>query len=461
MLNYSIYIVDDEATIREGITMALEGEYRTMAFATAESAISEIEKNSPDLVLLDVGLPDMNGIEALRKIKERDPSILVIMVTAYEDIDSVIAAMKLGSYDYVLKPIQMESLELTISNALETIRLKKEVHALQEKVLQENLPFFIGESNTIQEVMEFIAMVAKSSDTPVLIYGETGTGKELIAGAIHYRSPHFRGPLVAVNCASLPRDLVESELFGYEKGAFSGASASGKKGLVEEAQNGTLFLDEVGDLSQDAQAKLLRFLETGEFYRVGGTRKITVKTRVVSATNRNLEDMIASNQFRKDLYFRLSVVKIDVPSLNERKDDIVPMAKHFLMQFSRKFNKTFHSISPAAEEALLAHHWSGNVRELLNMIERAVLVGTGPDLTVEDLMIRESCGGEVSGQERGTALPPLTREGIDLPSLQADLETYYIQEALRLAGGNESKAARLLNLNHHTFRYRRKKVTDS
>jgi len=286
MIPYSIYIVDDERTIREGITMTLETEYQVKAFPTAETAIDVIKSYPPDLVLLDIGLPGMNGIEALRKIKGLYPTLLVIMITAYEDIDTVISAMKLGAYDYVVKPIHMDGLEVTIRNALETISLRKEVQILQEKYLKENLPCFIAESNAIQDVMDFIGMVAKSPDTPILIFGETGTGKELIASAIHYRSPNFKNPLVTVNCASIPRDLVESELFGYEKGAFSGASPSGKKGLIEEAANGTLFLDEVGDLSLEAQAKLLRFLEDGEYYRVGSTKKLQIHTRVVSATNK-------------------------------------------------------------------------------------------------------------------------------------------------------------------------------
>ncbi|MBE9569362.1 MAG: sigma-54-dependent Fis family transcriptional regulator, partial [Proteobacteria bacterium] len=330
MITYSIYIVDDEVTIREGITMALEADYRVEAFSTAETAIDAMKNDPPDLVLLDIGLPGMNGIEALRTIKNLYPDILVVMITAYEDVNTVISAMKLGAYDYVVKPIYMDGLEVTIRNALETVRLRKEVQILQERYLKQNLPCFIGESNAIHDVMEFVGMVAKSPDTPILILGETGTGKELIASAIHFRSPNFKGPLMTVNCAAIPKDLVESELFGYEKGAFSGASASGKKGLVEDAANGTLFLDEVGDLSLEAQAKLLRFLEEGEFYRIGGTKKLQVQTRVVSATNKDLDSMIEKGLFRNDLYFRLGVIKVQIPSLNERPDDILPLAKHFL-----------------------------------------------------------------------------------------------------------------------------------
>ena len=459
MISYSIYIVDDEKTIREGITMALEADYRVEAFSDAETAIEAIEKNPPDLVLLDIGLPGMDGIEALREIKSLYPDVLIIMITAYEDIKTVISAMKLGAYDYVVKPIQMDGLEVTIRNALETIRLRKDVQILQEQYLKENVPCFIGESNAIQDVMGFIGMVAKSPDTPILIIGETGTGKELIANAIHYRSPNFKGPFMSVNCAAIPKDLIESELFGYEKGAFSGARESGKKGLIEESANGTLLLDEVGDLSLEAQAKLLRFLEEGEYYRVGSTKRLQIQTRVISATNKDLDNMIEEGLFRKDLYFRIGVVKVQVPSLNERRDDIIPLAKHFLLEFSNKFGKKIAGISQEVENSLINHKWIGHVRELKNIIERGVLIGKGPILEVEDLGLEGAYIDETVNQIKDEIVfPPLTDKGIDLVSTQESLEKYYLKEALKMAGGNESQAAKLLNLNHHTFRYRRKKL---
>jgi len=459
MIQYSIYIVDDEESIREGVAMALEAHYEISVFSTAETAIDAIKANLPDLVLLDIGLPGMDGMSALREIKDLHPDVLVIMITAYEDIASVISAMKLGAYDYVVKPIHMDSLEMTIRNALETIRLRKEVQLLQERYLRENLPCFIGESNAIQDVMAFIEMVAKSPDTPILILGETGTGKELIASAIHYRSPNFKGPFMTVNCAAIPKDLIESELFGYEKGAFSGAGALGKKGLIEEAANGTLFLDEVGDLSLETQAKLLRFLETGEFYRVGGTKKLHIETRIVSATNKDLDSMIEKGLFRKDLYFRVGVIKVQAPSLNERRGDIMPLAKHFIMEFSNKFGKAFTDISANAENALMTHNWTGHVRELKNLIEKGVLVGEGPMLEVEDLGLGKiSVSDTPKKATDGIIFPPLPAQGIDLVSIIESLEKYYMEEAFRMAEGNESKAARLLNMNHHTFRYRRKKL---
>ena len=351
MMNYSIFVVDDEVVAREGVALALEKDYQVQSFASAETAIDALESGPPDLILLDIGLPGMSGIEALKVIKERHPDIIIIMITAYEDIKTVINAMKLGAYDYVVKPLNMDALITNVRVAFETISMRKEIQVLHEKYLKENLPCFIGESNAIQDIMEVVKKVAESPDTSILIIGETGTGKELIAKAIHYRSPHFKGPMVSINCAAIPKELIESELFGYDKGAFSGADASGKIGLVEKAEHGTLFLDEIGDLSLAAQAKLLRFLEEGEYYHVGGTTKHRVRPRIVSATNKDLPRMIADGQFREDLYYRFATVKIEIPSLNQRRDDIIPIAQHFLVEFGQKFGKTFTVISPHFEAA--------------------------------------------------------------------------------------------------------------
>jgi len=459
MVAYTLYVIDDEFSITEGIKLALEASYRILTFSDAESAIDAIKRDPPDIILLDIGLPAMNGIEALEKIKALYPDMLVIMITAFEDITTVVSAMKLGAYDYVVKPLHMDSLEVTINNALETIKLRKEVQTLQARYLQENMPCFIGESRAILDVIDFIEDVAKSPDTPVLLIGETGTGKELIASSIHYRSPNFKGPLTIVNCAAIPTDLIESELFGYEKGAFSGAQSSGKKGLIEEAAGGTLFLDEVGDLSLEAQAKLLRFLEEGEFYHVGGTKKQHIQTRVVSATNKNIEEMIKDNRFRNDLYFRLGVIRVEIPSLNERSEDIIPLAKHFLFEFNTKFNKNISGFSSETENLLLMHDWTGNVRELKNFIERGVLIGKGAELTPQDLGLdnnKSINASELAGHL--SAFPPIPETGINLKEIELALERYYIETAYKMANGNESKAAKLLSINHHTYRYRRKKL---
>jgi DNA-binding NtrC family response regulator len=457
VISYSVFIVDDEESIRQGIADALAGRYAVKAFSAAEAFLDAVGTDPPDLVLLDIGLPGMSGIEALRALKDRHPDILVIMITAFEDVNSVVAAMKSGAHDYIVKPLHLESLEMSIRNALETIRLRKEVGALRERYLKEHLPCFIGESREIRDVMELVKVLAASPDTPVLILGETGTGKELVASAIHYGSPNFQGPFVEVNCAAIPRELIESELFGYERGAFTGAKAEGKKGLVEQAEGGTLFLDEVGDLSLEAQAKLLRFLEEGDYYRVGGTKKLKVRTRVVSATNKNPESLLEKGLFRQDLYYRLAVVKVEVPSLDRRREDIVPIAMHFLVEFSRKFNKPFTGISSEAREAIMNFHWRGNVRELRNAVERAVLTGKGPELEARNLGL-EGRGGIADRAGGGRPYPPLPAEGMDLRSAQEGMERFYLQEALKITGGNESRAAALLNLNHHTFRYRCRKL---
>ncbi len=462
MIPFSLFVVEDEESVRFGITLALEGKYRVRAFGDAETAIAATREEEPDLVLMDIGLPRMNGIDAFKAMREIRPDLVGLVITAFEDVPTVVSAMKAGAFDYVVKPLHMETLEMHVENALETIRLKKEVRDLQERCLRDKMPLFIGSSHAVREVMEFVEAVAKSPDTPVLIEGETGTGKELIAAAIHYRSPHFRGPLVSVNCAAIPRDLIESELFGYEKGAFTGAGAGGKKGLVEQAAGGTLFLDEVGDLGNEAQAKLLRFLEAGEFYRVGGTRALKVSARIVSATNKDLQGLIAGGRFREDLYYRLAVVKVMVPSLNERREDILPIARHYLVEFGRKFGKPFKGFSGDAEAALTARQWKGNVRELKNIVEWAVLAGKGSLVARDDLGLDRAGPGAAQAASLPGAMsfPPLTLSGVNLDALQESFDRYYINEALRLAEGNECRAASLLNINHHTFRYRRKKRGD-
>jgi DNA-binding NtrC family response regulator len=460
MTPYSIYIVDDEAVARNGLKLALKKKnYNVQAFESAEAGLKAIDENPPDLVLLDIGLPGMSGVEALEIIKERHPEVIIVMITAYEDVQTVVSSMKNGAYEYVVKPVQMDALLVILRNAFETITMRKEIQALHEKYLKENLPCFIGESNAIQDVMELVAKVAQSPDTPILILGDTGTGKELIAKAIHYKSPNFKGPMVAVNCAAMPRELIESELFGYEKGAFTGAEKSGKEGLVERAANGTLFLDEVADLSAEAQVKLLRFLDEGEYYRIGGTRKRTVKTRIISATNRDLTGLVEKDVFRNDLYHRFAVVKLEVPSLKRRRDDIIPMAKSFLVEYSQKFEKAFSGISPEAEAALKEYDWPGNVRELKNLIERGVLLSEGPQLMLADLGLKETNGGGSATQpDNGHSLPPVSLSGIDFTAIIEAIEKNYFEEALQLANGNESKAALLLNLTRDKFRYRRNKL---
>jgi DNA-binding NtrC family response regulator len=460
MTPFSLFVVDDEDTAREGITLALKKHYTVNGYGTAEEALAAIPEERPDLILLDIGLPGMNGIHALEIIKKDFPELLVIMITAYEDVQTVVAAMKLGAYDYIVKPLDMNSLIITVRNALETIALKKEIQLLQEKYLAMNLPVIIGNSKPIKEILEIVSMVSQSIDTPVLILGETGSGKELIAQTIHYQSPQFKGPLVTVNCAAIPKELIESELFGYEKGAFSGADAAGKAGLVEEAANGTLFLDEVGDLSAEAQAKLLRFLESGEYFRVGGTRKQKVETRIVSATNKDLYKLAQEDRFRLDLYYRLAVVKLVVPSLNQRREDILPLAKFFLDKFTKKFGKSFTGFTSEAVEAIQNFNWTGNIRQLRNLIERAVLLSSGTLLDLNQLGIEstQATAPDAMQSHKDDGLPKLSGDGIDLPNIIRSIEKTYFEQAIALASGNVSKAAKLLNLSRDKFRYRIQKL---
>jgi DNA-binding NtrC family response regulator len=459
MTRYLIYIIDDDATLRKSFRKTLKNYYRVHDFAARMDAVAAMESEPPDLVLLGIGLADADGLDLIRRIRNSSPQTRIIALTASVDLPTVISAMKLGVHDCLPKPIYDQSLLARVRDTLESLRLRKEVQVLQENAIKEQLPCILGESLAIHEIMDIVNRVALSSDTPVLILGETGTGKELIAAAIHYRSPNSSGPFVPINCAAIPATLIESEFFGYERGSFSGAHPKGKKGLVEKAGNGTLFLDEVADLGPEAQAKLLRFLENGEFYRVGATEMLRVRTRIISASNRRLEDLISEGKFRDDLYYRLGVIRIEVPSLNERREDILLLANYYVAQFCDKFQKPNRGLTPQAAQTLQERRWQGNIRELRNVIERAVLLAQGDELTEEDLGLVSGSRILLPGRTKGAAeageLPP---DGVDLATVLESLEHHYIEAALHRSGGNECQAARLLKMNHHTLRYRKKKL---
>jgi DNA-binding NtrC family response regulator len=460
MINFTVFLVDDDESIRKGIGFGLRKHYEISTFSCGQEVLEAVQKSPPDLVLLDIGLPDMDGIDVLKSIKNIDDRILVIMITGYEEVTTVISAMKLGAHDYIIKPIELDSIKNSIDNCLGTIRLQKELQYIQAKYIRENMPCIIGESHAIQDVMQFVEKAAYSPDTPILITGESGTGKELIAQAIHYKSPLFSGPFVAINCAAIPKELIESELFGYKKGAFSGATSTGKKGLIEEAHKGTLLLDEIGDLIPEAQAKLLRFLETGKYFKLGGTSELSAQVRIVSATNKNIKELIDQDRFRADLYYRIGVIEVKIPSLIERRDDILPIARYFLAEFSEKFNKKITGFTNEAQSLLVDYQWKGNVRELKNIIERTVLVGSGGEIDLDDLGLdlSHTAGEQVSTPSAEQAeLPFLTSAGLNLEAL----ERHYITEALKLSDGNDKKAAELLQMNYYAFRYRKKKMAES
>lgn len=476
MNRFTVYLIDDEEVIRDGIRFGLSDQFSISCFANVHDGLEKIKQEIPDVVLLDVNLPDMNGIDALRIIHDAHPHLPVIMITAQEEIQVVIDAMRGGAANFIIKPIDLDLLNSAIHKVLEPARLRKEIEAMQEKSLRDNMPGFISESNVIQDVMYVVSKLAASPDTPILIIGESGSGKEMIAKSIHLKSPNSKGPYIALNCAALPNQLLESELFGYEKGAFSGAKETGKIGLIEAAEGGSLFLDELGEMSMDNQAKLLRFLESGEFYRVGATKAKKVKTRIISATNRDLQKAIADGLFRMDLYYRIAVAKVEIPSLKERKDDILPIAKYFLLQSATKLNKEFTSISAEATQYLLEHEWVGNIRELRNFIERGVLLSDGPvfEISLIDKPSQRNTAKiaapvdspisvSVATQINTTAspilengFPPLPPNGIQFE----DMEKHYLREALRVSAGNEKKAAALLGMTYYAFRYRRKRMED-
>jgi two-component system response regulator AtoC len=444
-----ILIVDDEEVIRNSIALYLRQEgYQVDVSATGEEGLRRIEEMSPDLVLLDVKLPTLGGLDVLTRAKALKDDLIVIMITAFGSIESAVQAMKAGAYDYISKPLDLDELDVTIRKGLETVRLKKEVSLLRKERLERfNVEYVAAESFSMREVEEQIEKIAPYDSSTVLIQGESGTGKELVATSIHYKSPRADKPFVVVNCAAIPKELVESELFGYESGAFTGAARQGKMGKLEMAEGGTLFFDEIGELDLAAQVKLLRFLETRECERIGSTkppRKIDV--RVLAATNKRLIDFVNAGSFRLDLYHRLNVMSIVVPPLRERQTDILKLAKNFVYHNNRQFGKRLRGFTPEAEQALLSYGWPGNVRELKNIMERAVFLCEREIITRSDLAIE---------------LPPSINLPAPSPFCAGDtilsldeVVRRYMHEVLEKTGGNKSQAARLLGITRKTLRER-------
>jgi DNA-binding NtrC family response regulator len=438
-----ILVVDDEMSIRESLSGWLQQDgYQVETAPGGPEALAKTQENHYDIMLLDVKMPEMDGLTLLKRLKEVDPDTLIVMMTAHGDIHDAVEAMKLGAYDYLLKPFELEELSFTIEKLVQMQTLALENLILKDRLANisrfENL---VGQSPPMLDLFGTIVDVAQT-DATVLITGETGTGKELVARAIHAQSPRVYAPFIAINCGAFTEHLLESELFGHEKGAFTDAKYA-KKGRLEMANAGTLFLDEVGDISMKMQIDLLRVLETHEFTRVGGTATLHSDFRVIAATNQDLQEAIRAKTFRQDLFYRLNVFHIQVPPLRDRSDDIPLLAQHFLRRYATETNKKIDSIHPEALEAMRRYPWPGNIRELENAIERAVVVGKGRQIKLTDLPFVIPAGGAI---ETGKL------------SLE-EMERQHIARVLAAEGGNLSNVAKVLRINRTTLYHKIKKYS--
>ena len=454
-----ILVVDDQDSIRHFVTKALEEDGFTVeSVGSVRECRLALDKHLPDLALLDLKLPDGTGLELLRELKRVQPEIPVIMMTAFGELETAVEAMSAGAFWFLKKPFQNEELLALGNRALESQRMWIELRRLRHRAFADE-DFLHSTSPAMQEAYAIAEQVARGDTTSVLIEGESGTGKEYFANLIHRMSARHDKPFVEINCAAIPSELLESELFGHEKGAFTDARAQ-KLGLMELASGGTLFLDEIGEMNPMLQVKLLRVLERRTFKRVGGTKDISVNIRILSATNQDLERRVREGGFREDLYYRLKVVPLYVPPLRERKEDIVPLSRLFLERFARQFKKSFKEITPSAERLLLDYPWPGNIRELKNLFERTVLLESGTALEAQHLKLapRSRPAAEATlGQRVDDLLTgPLPSGGIPFEPMVEDLERALILRASYATNWNQSRTAELLNLKRDKLRYRMK-----
>jgi two-component system response regulator AtoC len=457
---YSILVLDDEALTLRTISRALRDEgFEVFVAMTGEEALKIFAEEKPDLALVDVVLPGIDGIEVLRQIKQQNPATTVVMMSAYHMVERAVEAMKLGAYDYLIKPFHLADMVNTIRRATEMLALRVRVRETVESAKgRYDFGMAVSSSPAMRGILEILRKAAESDRTTILIQGESGTGKGVAAKAIHYNSPRAQGALLELNCAALPDTLLESELFGFEPGAFTDARRR-KEGLLERASGGTLFLDEIGNMSASVQAKLLKVLEDGTFMRLGGTRAIKVDVRLIAATNTDLKEAVAQGRFREDLFYRLNVVPIYLPPLRERREDILPMALDMVHRFNRDLKKNFTGFTPAAAELLTRYNWPGNIRELKNVIERTMILLPEGDIAAEYLPeeIRDFAAERAAASAAGEGMSAhdVSPTGNQFLSLR-ELEERYIHEVLSATGNNKTQAARILGI-HPTSILRRLK----
>jgi DNA-binding NtrC family response regulator len=453
----TILVVDDERLVRWSLQQKLEQwGYHVSLAEDGATALGRIQLDNPDLITLDIKLPDMTGIDVLSELRKRNVQIPVIVITAFGVVDDAVRSLKLGAYDFIEKPINFEKLENAVRNALETRRLRTEVaftHEIQRSEF--SVDRIIGISDHIREVREIVKKIASSEASTILIQGESGTGKDLVAHAIHYESARRDRPFFAINCAAIPENLMESELFGHERGAFTDARTQ-KRGMFEMADGGTLFLDEITEMNLGMQAKLIRVLEGQSFRRVGGVKNINVDIRVIVASNRDLEDAVRTSKFRQDLYFRLAIIPVHMLPLREHKEDIPTLLEHFIQHYNRKFRKDIQGLTKEANDLLTDYDWPGNTRELRNAIERVMILAESNLIAARHLPMRISEGGTMpvpmgEGQTDGGIQLP--NGGVSLYQVEKEL----IRQALEQARGNKTAAARLLRISRDTLRYKVKK----
>lgn len=450
-----ILVVDDESGIRAVLSEACRSwGYEAVQAGSVAQAIEVFGRESPAVALLDIDLPDGSGLDILNQIKERQSDIIAVMITGNVNVPNVITALRGGAHDFISKPIHLEELRITLRNALETRDLRREVqHARRERTENFGFDQILGESPVMTKALELARRVAASDVTAILLQGETGTGKDLFARAIHQGSERANAPYLAINCAALPATLIESELFGYEKGAFTDAKQK-KEGLFEQAQGGTIFLDEIAEMELSLQAKLLRVLEEGTFRRVGGLKDLPLDVRIVAASNQNLKKAGEEGTFRLDLYFRLSVIQIDIPPLRDRGNDILLLSEHYIDKSNlRRRDRRLKGLAPDVAAIFKSYRWTGNVRELRNVIERASILEDGEFATVAHLPADMFGGGVPAGNSTGITLPA---DGIPLESVEVELA----RQALARTGGNLTRAAKLLDISRDQLRYKLRKAED-